>query len=161
MNSDLIHPDIVLRSLRRHQDPQLRAAAICDIAARQTRSPLAAYYSTYKQTVKQRNLRRLGLTSHIGFIRLPESLAMESEVFDVITLGEKAAVRNSEEGPFEEIILQSTMRSGMAVLIDEGKGLSGVLIVNHNAPFHYTGDYIRVFEQLAQLACCIQGGVDG
>lgn len=154
-----ISPGQILLSLSKQQDPRKRAFFLCDFIAQRTFSNLVCYYSAGKDTDSASE--ELELMAKVGLPPVPRRFSLEDSALQVSFETHRAVVQTSTTGPFPEVLLGRKMQSGIAQYCPTVQGSVGFLIANHNAPFHYTADFIGIIEQLTEMVFCYQGGGDG
>ncbi len=161
----MIHKELSLQQLLEHISPASSheewALAICRVASQLTESSLTALYKV------PRNANKLTLQAKIGHTEVPKSISTQSEFFQATAWCDGAVVQNSATGPFQDLLLNEKMQSGLAVLLEsvpagisEGtathqsskqEAFTGLLVANYSAPYHYTGSTIALFEQVRTL----------
>ena len=161
----MIHKELSLEQLLSHISPagshEDWAKAICHIASQLTQSSLTALYTL------PHNAQKLTLQAKIGHTEVPKSLSINSEFFQAADWCNGAVVQNSAAGPFQDLLLNEDMQSGIAILLESVPAsvsedrashrsskqelFTALLVANYSAPYHYTGRTIALFEQVRTL----------
>lgn len=157
----MIHSELSLQQLLEHislaGSHDEWAKAVCRVASQLTKSSLTALYKL------PHNTNLLALQAKIGHTDVPKTISKDAAFFQAAAGCGGAVVQNSPAGPFQNLLLNKRMQSGIAVLVktnptDTAKQKStsqahfiGLLIANYTAPYHYTGSTIALFEQVRTL----------
>ncbi|MFW6209834.1 MAG: hypothetical protein ACOC7X_14155 [Spirochaetota bacterium] len=147
----------LLENLSPAKSPDEWAQTVCRITSQLSGSSLTAFYTTTPNT------QELSIQAKIGHTAAAKHISQQSGLFQAAAGCQGAVLQNSASGPFPELLLNEGMQSGIAVLLELGANLpthskstgktslTGLLIANYSAPYHYTGNTIALFEQVRTL----------
>lgn len=124
-----------------------QALELCSLVSEMTGAKLSCFF---RIPVKKKNPKWAYLVSKTGSGDVQERIAVEEIDAEALLSGSLSVVQNTKGGPFPEILCAPGMKSGIAIML-QLDSLKGLLLVNHDSPYHFSLQEIQFIEALASL----------